>query len=284
MIILQHGQNLSPNLKMKNIYGPIFLLILIFVSSELFAQKSADEIAKQLSNPVASLISVPLQFNFQFNINGKNGGENGYKMLLNLQPVIPMSLGRKINLIHRVIVPLSTQKDVTGKNEKEEGIGDIVYEGFFSPVKSKIIWGIGPIASFPTASNDALGSKKLLLGPAVLVLGQPGKWTIGTLGYQAWTVAGDKDRADVNIGYLQPFISYGFDGGLTVGVASENTYDWKNKRLSSGLATIILSQVFKIAGKQTASIALQPLGYYANANVSKPQWGVRVAFTLVFPQ
>lgn len=258
------------------------LLIILSSRDQSFSQQ-AEELAKQISNPVASLISVPMQFNFQFNLNGPSGDLNGYRMLLNVQPVVPVSLGKNINLINRLIVPLSTQKDVTGLNKKEEGLGDIVYQGFISPKKSVFIWGLGPVLSFPSATNDVLGTKKLLAGPAVVTLVQPGGWTIGFLGYSAWSVAGDKERSDVSIGYLQPFINYAFKGGLTLGVTSENVYDWKSKKLTSGLVSLLFSQVIKLGTKQLGSIALVPLGFYANKDVVKPQWGARVAMTLLFP-
>jgi hypothetical protein len=268
---------------MKKTY---LLLVLFTVLSTgiSFSQQSADELAKKLSNPIASLISVPFQFNFQFNINGKDFGENGYKMIMNFQPVIPMSLSKDINLINRVILPLVTQKDVTVYNQKESGLGDILYTGFFSPANSSIVWGVGPAISFPTATNDFLGSKKLAVGPSVVVLGQPGKWTIGGLFNQVWSVAGDKNRPDISSAFLQPFISYGFTGGLTIGVSSENAYDWKSKMLVSGLASLNMSQVIKIAGSQIASIQLCPLVYYANANIKRPEWGVRTALTFIFPK
>ncbi|MBV6477699.1 MAG: hypothetical protein HGGPFJEG_00442 [Ignavibacteria bacterium] len=274
-------------MKTNNFKITIFYLAILnlFICGKLFSQTSADDLAKQLSNPVANLISVPFQFNFQYNINDNTDNSyNGYKLLLNFQPVIPVSLSKGLNLINRVIVPVMTQKDVTSKDAKEEGLGDILYTPYFSPSNTKLIVGIAPAFSFPTATNDLLGSKKFNLGAGVVVLGQPDKWTLGGLVTQFWSVAGDDERQDVSTLFVQPFISYGFKGGFTLGVLSENTYDWKNKMLVSGLVQLTMSQVFKIAGKQVASIGLYPVGYYANKNIKKPEWGVRTVLTFIFPK
>lgn len=69
----------------------------------------AAELAKKLANPIAALISVPLQNNFDWG-SGPTG--DGYKFTLNLQPVIPVSIGKDWNLILRTILPFISQHDV----------------------------------------------------------------------------------------------------------------------------------------------------------------------------
>lgn len=267
---------------MKNSVNKFLLSLIvlsIFSNSNIYSQQDAENVAKALSNPVASLYSVPFQNNFQFGI----GPEKGYKYQLNFQPVIPVSLSKSINLINRAIIPFIFQNKVTG-NERQNGMGDILYSAFLSPAKSKIIWGIGPALSFPTATDSMLGTKKVLLGPTVVVLGQPGSWTLGTLANNLWSVAGADYRSEINSLYVQPFISYNTKGGMGIGASSENSYDWRRKMLTSGLVALNLSQVFKFDGKQIASLNLSPLYYYSNERVNKPEWGARVTVTLVFPK
>jgi len=93
-------------------------------------------------------------------------------------------------------------------DERLNGLGDVLTTAFFSPAKSgRIIWGVGPVILLPTATNNALGSEKFDLGPSVVALTQPGKWTIGVLASQIWSVSGPQDRADINTTYLQPFVN-----------------------------------------------------------------------------
>lgn len=104
---------------------------------------------------MASLISVPLQNNFDFNA----GPLEGFKYTLNVQPVIPISIGENWNMISRTIAPVISQSDVTAKGESEFGLGDIVQSLFFSPKATTKggLWGIGPVFLLPTATDDALG-------------------------------------------------------------------------------------------------------------------------------
>ncbi|MBS1518197.1 MAG: hypothetical protein JSS91_08920 [Bacteroidetes bacterium] len=256
-----------------------FLILVFSAVNAVSQEKSAEDLAKSLSNPVASLISVPFQNNFQFGI----GQEHGYKYLLNFQPVIPVSISSGLNLINRVIVPAVFQNDVI-LNSRQNGIGDILYTGFISPKVSKVTWGLGPALSIPTATDDLLGSKKVLLGPSLVVLAQPGSWTVGGLVNNLWSVAGSSERGEITAFFGQPFITYNTKGGMGIGVSSENSYDWRGKRLTSGLVAINLTQVIKFDGKQNASVAFAPLLYYANQNVNRPEWGARVSITLVYPK
>ena len=168
--------------------------------STLCAQESADELAKKLSNPVAALISVPLQLNGDFNY----GTEDGTRVNLNIQPVIPSSISENWNVITRVIVPITSQNDIAGNSGHQFGLGDTTPSFFFSPkapTAGGVVWGVGPAFLLPTATDDLLGTGKWGVGPTAVILKQTaGGWTYGALINQIWSVGGQSDRADVSRG------------------------------------------------------------------------------------
>jgi hypothetical protein len=236
------------------------------------------ELAKQLQNPVASLISVPFQNNFDFNM-GPN--DDGFKYTLNFQPVIPLSLSNDFNLIIRTILPIIAQEDVI-PGTSQSGLGDIVQSFFFSPKKpvGGLILGLGPVLLYPSATDNFLGSEKWGAGPTGLVLKQTGGWTYGLLFNHIWSYAGEDHRAYVSATFLQPFISYTTKTKTTFGVNTESTYDWRAEQWTVPI-NVLISQLVKI-GKMPVQFALGAK-VYADGPSGGPDWGLRFVVTPLFP-
>jgi hypothetical protein len=127
--------------------------------STVRAQEGADALAKKLANPVASLISVPFQYNIDFNV----GSADGTQHKLNIQPVIPTSISEHWNVITRVIMPVIYQDDVAGHSGTQFGLGDTTPSFFLSPKEPTSrgwIFGAGPVFLLPTATDNRLGGQK----------------------------------------------------------------------------------------------------------------------------
>lgn len=241
-----------------------------------------EQLAMQLSNPVAALISVPLQFNDERNIGP---ARDGTRTLLNIQPVVPFSLNAEWNLISRTILPVVWQDDIFPGAGSQSGVGDIVQSVFFSPkapTAGGLIWGAGPVFLVPTGSNDLLTTGKWGAGPTGVVIRQQGPWTYGALANHIWSFAGDSNRADVNATFLQPFVTYTTRTATTFSLNSESTYDWENRQWAVPINTGV-AQVLRLGDQlvQVGAIAR----YWADGPERGPHgWGLRFTFTLLFPR
>jgi hypothetical protein len=237
------------------------------------------ELAKKLQNPVANLISVPLQNNWDFSI----GPADAMRYTLNVQPVIPLSLTMDWNLIIRTIVPIIHAESPVPSGDDKSGLGDILQSFFFSPHApvDGWIWGVGPVVLYPSATDDALGSEKWGVGPTAVVLRQEKGWTYGLLANHVWSFAGEGSRMEVNATFLQPFGSYSTKTFTTFGLNTESSYDWENSQWTVPI-NVFASQLLKV-GQQPISLQLGGR-YYAERPSDGPEWGLRFAVTLLFPK
>jgi len=256
----------------------VLLLVAVLPWPALGAQ-SEEELAKATQNPVAALISLPLQNNWDFGI----GPADAMRYTLNVQPVIPFSLTSDYNLITRTIVPYIVAEAPVKGGDDESGLGDIVQSFFLSPKALVGGWtvGFGPVFLYPTASNDALGSEKWGAGPTGVVLKQDSGFTYGLLFNHIWSFAGEDERDNVSATFLQPFLSYTTKTYTTFGVNTESTYDWENRQWTVPINASV-TQLLKIGGQP---LTLQ-MGYryYADKPTGGPDWGLRFAFTILFPK
>jgi len=244
--------------------------------SVALAAESDEELAKKTQNPVANLISVPFQSNWDFNLGPKDDKSN---YLLNVQPVIPISLGEKYNLILRTIVPVKANEFPASVG----GLGDILQSFFIGPKAEINGWVVaaGPVLLYPSATDRTLGGEKWAAGPTAVLLKHHSGWTYGILGNHLWSYAGNSNRSEVNATFLQPFLSFTTKTYTTFGINTESTYDWKNEQWTVPVNASI-SQLLKIGGQP---LQLQ-LGYryYAEAPTFGPDWGIRFQVSFLFPK
>jgi len=245
---------------------------------------SHDDLAKQLSNPVAAAISVPFQNNFDW---GAGPRGNGFQWKMNFQPVLPFHLSEDWNLITRAIIPMISQNDVAGTylrpSGTQTGLGDVVASAWFSPAKptsNGLIWGVGPALLFPTGTDDMLTGNQWGAGPTVIALKMEHKFTYGALVNHLWSYAGTGGRPGVNATYMQPFISYLPGGGWTWSLNSESTYDWAANQWTVPV-NLMLSKMVKI-GKLPAQWQVGAR-YYVEKPDDGPEWGLRLSLTFLLP-
>ena len=259
----------------------------LFGTGPLLAQETAPtaqeaeaaDLAKQVQNPLASLVTLPFQANFK----GGVGEFDRQVTNLNFQPVIPFP-GKKWNIVARAIIPYISLP--IGETAAETGFGDLSLTLFASPADAgSVVWGAGPAFLLPTASNpELLGSGKVSLGPSAVLFAGAGKFTFGGVVNNVWSIAGDSERESVNQFFAQYFLNFNFGKGWAIGTAPIITCDWKAP--SGDQCTIPwgaqISKVLRFGSRPVNLLA----GYYKNSE--HPEGGaeeqVRMQINLLFPQ
>lgn len=252
-------------------------MALALMAAPLWAQDEA-ELAKKLQNPIASLISVPLQNNWDFGI----GSEKAMRYTLNVQPVIPFSISKEWNLITRAIVPIIHAEEPAKGIGDKTGLGDILQSFFFSPkapTGGGWIWGGGPVVLYPSGT-DELSAHKWGAGPTAVVLKQENGWTYGMLANHVWSFSGGSDN-DISTTFIQPFVGFTTKTYTTFTLNTESTYDWENSEWTVPI-NLMVAQLLKIGGMP---MQFQVGGrYYADKPEGGPDWGLRFAVTFLFPK
>ena len=259
----------------------LFLLLLLCITNiSAFAQEqkhSDHALAKEAANPIANLISLPMQFNMNFGI----GDYDRTSQVFNIMPVLPFKLF-SWNVINRVIIPIKNVPD-NAEDGSTFGLGNTNYSMLFiPPIKAGTTfqWGFGPAFNIPTATSNRLGVNDFAIGPAIIALVTPGNWVAGITANQVWSY---REGSDVNQTFIQYFITYNISKGWYVNtnpmlVANNNAPEGEKWLVPVGLGG---GKVFK-AGSQPMKLQAQ-----VYVNVVKPSgaadWTFQIQYVLLFP-
>jgi hypothetical protein len=266
----------------RHLNGLLALAVVALVCAAPRASLAGEDsdVARKAQNPLEHMISVPFENNFNFGV----GTDDDMQYVLNLQPVIPFGLTRDWNLITRTIVPIIYQPLLIPGVGKTGGLGDIQASFFLSPRGSgAIIWGIGPIFSFPTATDNALGTGKLSIGPTAAALTIQGRWLVGVLFNQLFSVAGKSNRQAVSQMLIQPFINYNLDDGWYLTSSPIIIADWKAETdkwsvpVGGGMGKILW------IGKAPINTSFQAFYYVAHPAIG-PTWSLRLTVQFLLPE
>ena len=239
------------------------------------------DLAQELTNPIADLMTIPIQMTYDQNIGPD---DKGSKLQTNIQPVIPFDVSENWNLLTRTIVPVIQQDEIVPNSGSQFGLGDTSLSLFFSPKQptNGIIWGVGPILLLPTATDDLLGAKKWGVGPAGIVVAMMGPWTLGGLANHVWSVAGDSSRPDISNTFIQPFAAYTWESAWTLSCQAESTYNWKSEEW----AVPVTAAVAKLVWFGKVPVSLQAgAGYWTKSATNGPEgMRYRLQANIVLPK
>ena len=245
-------------------------------------ESSEEELRRAAQNPVADLISFPIQNNTNFKYGPREKTQN----ITNIQPVVPFHLSEDWMMISRTVAPLVSQPAFREDQDREFGLGDIQQAVFLSPRKTgRFLWGAGPVLLLDTATDDRLGTGKWSAGPSAVGLTIQPPWVFGALVQNIWSFAGDSDRDDVNQFLFQYFVNYNLPNGWYLTSSPVVTANWEAD--SDNTWTIPfgggVGRLFRI-GKLPINSQVQ--GFY---NVEKPDdlgpvWTLRFQVQVLLPK
>jgi len=266
----------------------VAVVVAVFVGLPALAQEpsgegagSQAELAQDLTNPVADLLTIPIQMNYDQNIGP---ADDGWKLQTNIQPVVPFDLSSDWNLITRTIMPVIWQDEVVPGAGSQFGLGDITVSLFASPKKptNGVIWGVGPILYLRTATDQLLGAQKWGAGPSAIALTMRGRWTLGALANHVWSFAGNDDRDDLNNTFVQPFLAYTTPTAWTVSFQSESTYNWKTRKWSVPVNVAVAKLV--MMGKLPVSLQAGVGRWLESPETAADGWRFRLQANFVLPK
>jgi len=242
------------------------------------APMSNEQMAKQLANPIANMISMPLQWSY----SGKMGADQkGSNQTLLLQPVAPINLGGGDLFVVRPILAGVSLNNINGFSDY--GVANITLESFYAPkTGSSWIWGVGPYVTAPINNSGNFGSLQTGVGVTGVVLNRDGPWTYGLLGYRSWSAGGNAAYGTQNNLYGQPFLAYTTKSAWTFSTNMQALYNYDTGRTSNPL--YVGASKLEVFGKQPVQFSLGAT-YYVDSTPQGPQgWGARATVTFVFPE
>jgi hypothetical protein len=258
-----------------------FAILATLLAAERASAKDAEALAKESQNPIADLVTLPIEENFGF------GGIDGRTQhVVNVSPVYPLRLHERWLLINRAIIPavVSLPSSVTGLDD-EIGLGDINFTPFLSPqgLSERFSFAIGPNFTFPSATDPALGTGKWSVGPAAILLMEQGPWVTGFLIANSWSIGGKTGRPDVNAGVLQPWLYYNFPNGAYLFTEPVMTVNWKAEPGERWTVPVGIGagKIFQI-GSQFINVQLAAF-YNVERPTGSPKWTIRPQIQLLFP-
>ena len=267
----------------KRLFIALPALASLCLTSNAQAALSTEELAKLAQNPVGNLVSIP----FQNNTNTNVGPEKKNQNILNIQPVIPVSINEDWNVITRTILPVISQPALSPYDDRTNGVGDIQFSAFLSPAEpGHWIWGVGSIIQAPTNTHE-LGNDNWGAGPTAVLLriekGNP--WVYGALVNNIWSVSADQRGGSYNNGLIQPFLNYNFEGGFYLTSAPVITANWNAEESDDVWTVPVGGGVGKIFHLGRLPVNTQLSAY---KNVERPEYGAdwqyRVQVQFLFPK
>lgn len=233
--------------------------------------------AAQANNPLANMTAFNMQNYYIGDVSGTDKDASQFW----LRYATPFLLGDSPWLL-RASLPVNTYPVPTSGGHKT-GMGDLnlFASWLIDTGNPSLSFGFGPQVTLPTATDDAVGSGKTSAGLVnVLFNASNPKFQYGYLASWLHSIAGEGDRADVDVATFQPFMFYQLGGGTYLRSAPIWLYNVHNDNYSMPLG-LGIGQVIKHQ-KTVYNFFVEPQGSVADHGPGQPRWQIFAGLNLQF--
>ncbi len=259
----------------------LIFTIFFFLTQFVVAQDdttSADDIARELSNPVGALANFTFQGTYAQWGGSLSGASDQNTSSLIFMPTLPFKIwGGNLSVRPSFPIQGAPKIDVNGEWDSTSGFGDIGLMAMYGKSTEKgFLWGFGPTMFFPTASSSVIGKDQFQIGPAALA-GLLKEWgVIGALWQHWWGIGNiDADQERVNLGTLQLFYWFSVGNGWQIGgspIQSANYVQGQDIDFSMPL-NLGFSKT-AVLGKMPWKFSLQGQYFVTRPDIVGPDWGI----------
>ena len=261
-------------------------------SSPARSDEDMQKLTQESSNPVGSLWMITNQFNLNL-LQSPKGGPFKYEKSqfnYNFQPVLTFDLPADLRLITRPLIPVYNTPYAAGLHKTDErfGLGDMEFMAMVAPASSSsgLLFGLGPTAVFPTATDKHLGNGKWQLGGAAAIVYMDEKWVAGIFPQHWWSVGGDPARKEVSLTKAQYFLWYSPAKTWQVGMSPNILINWTQKDADNAVTLPVGLGVAKLFTLGSLPIKLSAEADYS---VIRPrhtgtEWTFKFTLTPILPK
>ena len=185
------------------------------------AQQSADELARELSNPTAAVAGLTSNFDFTTFTGDLPGAGDESSISYLFQPSLPFPQANGNNILFRPAIPVVfnqplpvTVGTMPGFESSGANLGEIGFDlAYGGTTEGGVLALAGMVGTLPTATDDALGKDQLALGPEIAI-GVVKPWgVLGGLVAHQWDVAGGAEGVETSRTTIQYFYAFTLGGG-----------------------------------------------------------------------
>lgn len=230
----------------------------LVLAQETGQPASAEELNKKLNDPTQGVKSFVFQDIPVINYYGRSGSSNQ----IMFQPVVPFTMYKHDNIL-RLTLPYNSG-GVGGR-----GLAPIQIFNLTIFKVGRGQFAIGPLLNFNPNWKELPEGDRIQAGPALGYVTPRGKWTLGMLQQNLFSV-------NVQLSAFQPIIAYAFPKGWSLSTGQAQwAFVWSEGGGLTGIPLgVSVGKLVTLPGKQMVKFGVNP-EYNAKARNGSPHWTVR---------